>query len=136
MSLTPTQIADVKRTWAMCLPIADTAADLFYGRLFALDPRLRPLFKPDMAEQKRQLMAMLNSAVGLLDDLPALVPVVQQLGRRHVGYGVKEKDYATVGQALLDTLERGLAEAWTPTVEEAWTAVYGVLSQTMMKAAR
>jgi hemoglobin-like flavoprotein len=134
MSLTPNQIADVKRTWAMCLPIADTAAEVFYGRLFALDPELRPLFKPDMKEQKRMLMSMLNSAVTMLDDLPRLVPVVQQLGKRHVGYGVTEKDYATVGQALLDTLERGLAEAWTPPVKDAWVAVYGVLSKTMMTA--
>jgi methyl-accepting chemotaxis protein len=136
MSLTRSQIAEVKRTWAMCLPIADTAADVFYGRLFTLDPKLKPLFKPDMKEQKRMLMSLLNAAVGMLDDLPALVPVVQQLGRRHVGYGVKEKDYATVGQALLDTLERGLAEAWTPPVKEAWVAVYGVLSKTMISAAR
>lgn len=116
------------------MPIADTAAKLFYGRLFELDPELRPLFKSDITEQGRKLMQMIQLAVRGLNDLPALVPAVEQLGRRHVDYGVRNKDYETVGTALLWTLEKGLGEGFTPEVREAWTAVYTLLAGTMQAA--
>jgi hemoglobin-like flavoprotein len=136
MSLTPQQIADVQRTWELCVPIADTAADLFYIKLFELDPKLRVLFPSDIKEQKKKLMTMLTAAVRGLKDLGALVPAVQALGKRHVTYGVKEQDYDTVGAALLDTLEKGLGSNWNPQVKAAWVAVYGVLSGTMKAAAK
>ena len=92
MSLTPQQIADVQRTWELCVPIADTAADLFYAKLFELDPKLRALFPSEIKEQKKKLMTMLTAAVRGLKDLGALVPAVQALGKRHVAYGVKDND--------------------------------------------
>ena len=100
------EIALVQSTFKMVVPIADTAAELFYGRLFEIDPALKPMFKGDMKEQGRKLMHMLSIAVAGLDDLDRLVPAVQALGRRHVGYGVRDAHYATVGSALLWTLEQ------------------------------
>lgn len=136
MSLTPQQVADVQRTWELCVPIADTAADLFYAKLFELDPSLKALFPSDLKEQKKKLMTMITTAVRSLKDLDALVPVVQALGKRHVAYKVKDKDYGTVGAALLDTLEKGLGKEWTPPVKEAWIGVYGVLSSVMITAGK
>ena len=117
------------------MPIGDTAAELFYGRLFAMDPGLEPLFKGDLKEQGRKLMGMIGLAVTGLNDLSNLVPAVADLGRRHAGYGVKPEHYDTVGTALLWTLERGLEDAFTPDVKDAWTAVYGLLASTMKQAA-
>ncbi len=136
MSLTSQQIADVQRTWELCVPIADTAADLFYTKLFELDSKLRTLFPHDLTEQKKRLMTMLTAAVRGLKDFGALVPAVQALGKRHVAYKVQEKDYDTVGAALLDTLAKGLGKEWTPQVKAAWTAVYGVLATIMKDAAK
>lgn len=133
--MTPEQAVLVKNSWALVTPIADKAAELFYGKLFELDPELKSLFKGDMTEQGRKLMAMINTAVNGLDKLEAIVPAVEQLGERHVGYGVKDKDYDTVGAALLWTLEAGLGDAFTPEVKEAWTITYGVLATTMKAAA-
>lgn len=116
--------------------IADDAAVLFYQRLFELDPRLRPMFRGDMAEQRKKLMQMITAAVKGLDRLEQLVPVVQDLGRRHAAYGVAEEHYDTVGAALLWTLEAGLGRAFTAEVKEAWTAVYVLLATTMKNAAR
>ena len=132
--MTPDQIALVQGTWARVVPIKETAAELFYGRLFELDPRLRALFKGDIKEQGRKLMAMINVAVGSLDKLDAIVPAVKDLGRRHDGYGVKPQDYATVATALLWTLEKGLGDAFTPAVKAAWTETYTVLAKTMQTA--
>lgn len=116
--------------------IADDAAVLFYQRLFELDPSLRPLFRGDMAEQRKKLMQMLTAAVKGLDRLEQLVPVVEDLGRRHAGYGVEDRHYDTVGEALLWTLEMGLGVAFTADVKDAWATVYGVLATTMKNAAR
>ena len=132
--MTSKQVELVQTTWEKCVPIADQAATLFYGKLFELDPNLKPLFKSDMKEQGRKLMAMINVAVAGLDRLDALVPAVQDLGRRHKGYGVKAEHYGTVATALLWTLEKGLGDAFTPAAKEAWTQTYTVLAQTMQAA--
>jgi hemoglobin-like flavoprotein len=124
----------VQESFAKVLPISETAADLFYNRLFELDPALRPLFKGDMKEQGRKLMDMINIAVKGLDDLDKIVPAVQALGQRHGGYGVKDKDYDTVATALLWTLEQGLGNDFTPEVKAAWVEVYLLLSGVMKDA--
>jgi hemoglobin-like flavoprotein len=133
--MTSEQVFLVQRSWRQVLPIADTAAELFYTRLFSLDPTIAPLFKNDMKTQGRKLMAMIGTAVNGLSKLDSIVPAVQDLGRRHVKYGVKDQHYETVGAALLWTLEQGLGDAFTKDVKAAWTAVYGVLAGTMKEAA-
>jgi len=125
----------VQSSFEKVTPIADTAATLFYGRLFELDPSLRPMFTTDLKEQGKKLMNMLTLAVRGLDKLDQLVPAVQALGRRHAGYGVRPEHYNTVATALIWTLEKGLGEAFTPEVKEAWIAVYTLLAQTMQDAA-
>jgi hemoglobin-like flavoprotein len=134
--MTPNQIELVQRSWSQVQPIAETAAQMFYERLFTLDPSLRFLFRGDMKEQGQKLMAMIGFAVKGLTRLEQLVPGVQALGRRHAGYGVRDEHYATVAAALLWTLEQGLGQAFTVEVRDAWTAAYGVLANTMKDAAR
>ncbi|WP_376098907.1 globin family protein [Roseomonas sp. CCTCC AB2023176] len=135
--MTPEQIELVKRSFAKVVPIKETAAALFYGRLFEVDPALRALFRDtDMVEQGRKLMATLGFVVMNLGHPGSVVPAAQGLARRHVGYGVREEHYATVGAALIWTLRQGLGEAFTPAVEDAWTAAYAMLSGAMIEAAR
>lgn len=133
--MTPEQIAHVQNTFKMVLPIKETAAKLFYDRLFALDPDLRSMFKGDMAEQGRKLMEVLATAVGNLEKLDEILPIVQALGERHAGFGVKPEHYNTVGEALIWTLEQGLTDTFTTEVKEAWVAVYSALSSVMQDAA-
>jgi len=134
--LTVHQKTLVQESFAIVAPIADDAAALFYRRLFELDPSLERMFRGDMSEQRRKLMQMLTAAVKGLDRLDQLVPVVQDLGRRHATYGVEDRHYDTVGAALLWTLEKGLGTAFTPETKEAWTTVYGILATTMKQAAQ
>ena len=133
-AMTTDQMRLVRESFAQVAPIAETAAALFYGRLFELDPQLRHLFRGDMRDQGRKLMQTLAVAVRALGELDALVPAVQALGRRHAGYGVTSAHYATVAAALLWTLEQGLGTAFTADVREAWVEVYGVLANTMQRA--
>jgi hemoglobin-like flavoprotein len=133
---TPTQTALVQSSFAIIAPIADDAAALFYQRLFEIDPSLRRMFPEDMTGQRKKLMQMLTAAVKGLDRLDQLVPVVQDLGRRHATYGVTDAHYDTVGAALLWTLKMGLGKGFTPEMKEAWATVYGLLATTMRDAAR
>jgi nitric oxide dioxygenase len=133
--MTPKQIILVQTSFEQVLPIAEQAAVLFYGRLFEIDPSLRPLFRGDMAEQGRKLMTTLKVVVNGLTRLEALVPAVEALGRRHAGYGIKDEHYNTVAAALLWTLEQGLGEAFTAEVRTAWVAAYTILSEVMIAAA-
>lgn len=133
--MTPEQIVLVQESFKPVIEIKDQAADLFYARLFEEDPSLEALFPDDMSEQKKKLMATIATVVGSLDKLEDIVPIVEELGVRHNGYGVKPQHYDTVGSALLWTLEQGLGEAFTPDVRDAWAAAYTVLAETMKAAA-
>ncbi|BCE00414.1 globin family protein [Marinicellulosiphila megalodicopiae] len=129
------QIKIIQQTFAMVVPIADTAADLFYTRLFELDPSLKKLFKSDLTLQGAKLMKMLGYVVNGLNNLDALIPAIQDLGRRHVDYGVTSDMYETVGLSLLWTLEKGLGPAYTEEAKEAWCTAYTILKNVMCDAA-
>jgi len=133
--MTPEKIALVRSSWQQVLPISDSAAKLFYGQLFELDPSLRSMFKGDMVEQGRKLMAIINTAVNSLDNLGPILGAVEDMGRRHVGYGVTEAHYDTVGSALIWTLGKGLGEQFTPAVKDAWVETYTTLASAMKQAA-
>jgi hemoglobin-like flavoprotein len=135
--MTPTQVRLIRSSWSDVEPIADQAATIFYDRLFALDPRLVDMFRhTDMAKQRKLLMQTLAVVVKSIDSLDQIVPAVQALGRRHAGYGVEAGHYATVGAALIDTLELGLGAAFTADVREAWATAYGTLASVMIEAAQ
>src|SRR5215469_4895611 len=133
--MTPAQVALVQETFQPVRQISDAAAGMFYARLFELDPSLRPMFRGDLEEQGRKLMQMMGVAVASLTKLDAIISAVEDLGRRHAAYGVRDEHYATVAAALLWTLEQGLGPAFTPEVAEAWGATYGVLSGAMKRGA-
>jgi hemoglobin-like flavoprotein len=133
--MTPEQIVLVQESWAKVVPISEKAAELFYAKLFELDPEVKALFKSDMKEQGKKLMGILNTAVNALNDLESIVPAVQDMGRRHVGYGVKDEDYDTVGEALIWTLGQGLGDDFTDEVKDAWIATYTLVANTMKDAA-
>ena len=132
--MTPRQIELVQRSFRSLLPITDGAAALFYTRLFELDPELRSLFHSDMKQQGQKLMVALGVIVRHLHNLGEILPGVRALAERHASYGVKSSHYATVGQALLDTLRAGLGDTFTGEVRDAWLGAYSVLSETMIAA--
>lgn len=134
--MTGKPITLVKASFKKIELVEEEAAVLFYARLFELDPALRKLFKEDMSEQRFKLMEMLEYTVQGLERLDELVPAVLALGARHVGYGVKEEHYETVGSALLWTFGHALGEEFTAEMKDAWNAVYSLLAETMQDGAR
>jgi nitric oxide dioxygenase len=130
--MTPTQVSLIQDSFAKVAPISAQAAAMFYGRLFEIAPEVKPLFRGDMTEQGRKLMATLAVVVNGLANLDAILPAASALAKRHVAYGVEPGHYMPVGEALLWTLERGLGSGWTPELAAAWTAAYTTLSQFMI----
>jgi nitric oxide dioxygenase len=134
--MTPEQKLLIRRTWEEVATAGDAVAALFYERLFEIDPSLELLFtRGDMAAQRAKLLRALALAVASLDRLQALEPTLAELGRRHVGYGVRRHHYKVVGAALLWTLRRALGEGWTHEVADAWSEVYALVSGIMIAAA-
>ncbi|MEM9144601.1 MAG: globin domain-containing protein [Pseudomonadota bacterium] len=135
MSLSTLEISAVRDSFASLAWDAEGAARSFYGHLFDLAPETRGLFRQDIAEQGRKLMAALGFLVQRLETLERVVPVVEALGRRHVEYGVQARDYASVGQALDRMLAERLPAAEAPQARMAWAKVYGALAEIMITAA-
>jgi hemoglobin-like flavoprotein len=134
-TMTPDHVKLVQESFAKVAPISETAAVLFYDRLFDIAPKVRAMFPTDLTEQRRKLMATLAVVVGGLGNLESVLPAASALAKRHVSYGAKPEHYPVVGAALLWTLEKGLGDGWTPDVAEAWTAAYGTLSGFMISEA-
>ena len=132
----PEQIKLITESFRQVAPQADVAADVFYIRLFESEPRLRQMFPADLREQKRKLMKTLALAVASLERFAELKPALEELGRKHQAYGVREEFYPMVGGALLWTLNELLGAAiFDAETEEAWTQMYEIVSETMLRAA-
>lgn len=134
--MTDFNILTVKNSWSYIIFQAEEVSQLFYDKLFELDPTLRPLFKGDITEQGSKLMSMLTMIIARLQRMQDIETEVQSLGKRHVGYGTKPEHYRTVGQALLWALENALGDRWNPETEQAWTEAYTMMATTMMAGAQ
>lgn len=134
--MTPDQVERIQTSWSAVEPISDEVATLFYRRVFELDPMIRRLFRwTDMVQHKKILMQTLAVVVRGLDRLDLLAPAIEALGRRHAGYGAREAQYDTVGEALLWALRESLGDAFTPDVREAWAEAYYTIASVMIGAA-
>jgi len=133
--LTPKRKQILRDTWDQVTPLGTATTRLFYDRLFEIDPTTRPLFKHvDMDAQSDKLMTALSGVVQGLDHFEILRPTIEDLGRRHAGYGVTDAHYDSVGAALLWTLEHALGPRWTADAELAWADAYGLIADTMRNA--
>ena len=133
--MTRQQIQVVQRTWAQLELVPEAAAAIFYARLFAIDPAASTLFAAaDMRSQRQKLMLTLTEIVRDLDDLEHLQTRLEELGRRHIAYGVKPEHYSTVGDALIWMLAKMLAPDFNKETEAAWAAAYEVISKGMLRA--
>lgn len=133
--MTPDQVKLVQDSFKKVEPIAPQAGDMFYARLFEIAPEVRPMFPANITAQRDKLLQMLTTAVSNLHQVEVIIPAVQELGKRHAGYGVKDGHYDKVGEALIWTLEKGLGGDFTPPVKAAWVETYGTLAGVMKGAA-
>lgn len=124
----------IRSSFKVVEPHGSQVTAYFYEHLFANNPAVRPLFAPHLDEQRDRLWAALGALVNNIDNTETLVGMLQNLGRRHAGYGALAEHYPAVGASLIATLRHYAGDAWTPEIEESWVAVYGVISSTMISA--
>jgi serine/threonine protein kinase/pimeloyl-ACP methyl ester carboxylesterase len=116
--------ARVSRSFARIGPRVEGLVVRFYYRLFARAPALRALFPTDLRDQRLKLAAALRVFVDHLHAPERLDPMLEELGRKHAGYGVTAEHFDAFGEALLMALSDVEGDAWDPEVEQAWAAVY------------
>ena len=133
--MTPEEITLIQLNLEAVAPRAEEAATVFYNRLFAIQPALRLLFPEDISEQKKKLMMTLAIAVKSLRETEKLTSVLENLGRRHAVYGVRNEHYETVGAALLLMLEEMLGEEFTPAARTSWARLYDFVAAAMKSGA-
>ncbi|MFE7711986.1 globin domain-containing protein [Streptomyces sp. NPDC057486] len=124
----------IRSSFAAVQPYGSQVTEYFYDHLFAHHPSVRPLFAAHLDEQRDRLWAALGALVANLENTDTLIGMLESLGRRHAGYGALAEHYPAVGASLIAALRHFAGDAWTPAVEESWTAVYGVISSTMVAA--
>jgi len=126
----------IRESWEALLPVSDTVVAKFYTRLFESNPQLEQLFRPtDMKEQRRKFTVMLSEIVRVIDRPEILISEVADSGRRHVSYGVQDRDYEDVGAALLWAIGDALGDRATPEILSAWREAYDLLAAVMRRAA-
>ena len=129
------QISLVQQSFEKVAALGVTAAEIFYGKLFAIDPSLWAMFKGDLQEQQKKLLAALGLVVRSLHAPENILGPVEKLAVKHLDYGVKPEHYTYVGNALLRTLKKGLGSEFTPELSYAWIDAFCMLAQVMKKAA-
>jgi len=134
-SMTPAQKELVRSSFPSIAEIAGPIAKLFYGRLFQMDPRLRPFFKQDIEVQGRKLMDMLTALTTNLDHFEDMIPVLRALGQRHAGYGVRPEHYPLVTTSLLWAFGTALQADFYPELRAAWHTVIEMVAEVMKDGA-
>jgi methyl-accepting chemotaxis protein len=133
--MTVEQVHQIRKSFERVEAMGHVAALVFYQRLFAMAPAVRPLFHTNIETQAKKLTDMLAAAISLLERPGELQSVLHRLGARHVDYGAKAEHYPVVAQALLDMLAEVLGAEFTPTLRGAWSEMLHIVSNTMIEGA-
>jgi len=133
--MNPRQIELIETSFKAFVPVAYPTAELFYAKLFQISPHLREMFPKDMREQRVKLVETLTYAVNGLRHPEILLPVVRDLGKRHIGFKVRPEHYKLVGAALISAMEQGLGPKFTPEIKMAWQACIAFIASEMIAAA-
>lgn len=133
--MTPQQVALVQESFEKIAAMGEPAWQSFYAELFALEPSLKQMFKGDISEQRKKLLAALALVMRALHAPATILAPLKSLAVKHVGYGVKPEHYTCMGHALLRTLNNALGDEFTPELRTAWAAAFQTLATIMKEAA-
>ena len=126
----------LETSFDLVAPRGDELMDVFYARLFEAAPAVRPLFADtDLRKQKIMLLRVLGLLRQSLRNLDPIVPVLRDLGARHVRYGARPEHYPVVGRVLIASMAEVAGDAWRPEYERAWAAAFDVVAGTMLDGA-
>jgi len=125
----------LETSFDLVAPRGDELMDVFYARLFAAAPAVKPLFaETDLKKQKTMLLGTLVLLRKSLRDLDAIVPKLRELGARQVAYGARPEHYPVVGGVLIASMEEIAGEAWRPEYERAWGEAFAIVAGAMIES--
>ena len=134
-TITDKQRQLVTLSFARLVPISTEAAAMFYNRLWEIAPETRAMFDSvDISQQGMKIMQTLGVTVRALHDLDTISPILQDLGKRHISYGVTREQYELVKSALLWMIEQTLKKDFTPETRAAWIAAYDLITSIVTSA--
>ncbi len=133
--MTPESIERIESSFAVLKPHAFDLTELFYAKLFAKHPGVRPLFPEDIKPQSEKLAQTIGVVVGSIRNLGALVPVLHAMGERHVAYGTEPAPYDAVRDTLLEAMAELAGDLWTDDLQADWTAALNLVGETMLAGA-
>jgi methyl-accepting chemotaxis protein len=132
----PLELDALETSFDLVAPRAETLVDIFYARLFAAAPAVKPLFAgTDLARQKSMLLSTLVLLRKSLRNLDGIVPTLRSLGSRHVAYGARPEHYPVVGEVLIASMAEVAGPDWRPEYEVAWAEAYSVVAGAMLAGA-
>jgi hemoglobin-like flavoprotein len=140
--MTPSQLRLLQGSYSKVEPVAEQFGTIFYERLFAIAPEMKPLFRRDIKAQQSKFMKVIGEVVQLHLRAMVSLPVTAQVGeaalpgaywsgKLHAAYGVRMEDFDRMKEALLWALKQILADDLTPEVQDAWIAAYDIVAQAM-----
>ncbi len=122
----------ITRSFTRIAPRGDAFSARVYQRLFDERPELRALFRIDMTAQRRKLLGALMAVVDNLQAPGRLIPLLEDLGRRHAAYGVTPDSFDAVGAALLGAIA-DFDEQLDDRCAAAWRRAYAQIAQAMQR---
>uniref|UniRef100_A0A7S1WST5 Globin domain-containing protein n=1 Tax=Alexandrium catenella TaxID=2925 RepID=A0A7S1WST5_ALECA len=153
------QMGAVERSWDRVQKLgSDVIGEKLYKHVFRMAPQTMGLFPREVRYKYRQwsadegyededdvqespalrkLFGKVVNAIGVsvagLRQPHQMVPLLTQLGARHISYGVDESYWGVLGEGLILTLQECLGDEFTQEVQLAWTMVYGFISAVMIQ---
>ena len=136
MKLTPEQLDLIRESLRWLRPEVDRVAGEFYEDLFRRDPKMRDMFRPDITGQGMKFMSAINVVVDNMDDPEALDREIDLLASGHAGLPIKEMDYHTMEEALIDTFRYAMGERFTRNIQLAWRSAFQQIAQAMREKSK
>jgi methyl-accepting chemotaxis protein len=129
-------VETLEESFDLVAPKGEELVRKFYDNLFAVAPAVQPLFATvDMERQRQAMLNMLIVVRESLRDLDDIVPDLEDLGARHVGYGAKPEHYPVVGEVMIQTMAEVADDAWKPEYTAAWKGAYQAIQDVMLSGA-
>lgn len=128
-------VETLEASFALVAPQAERLVERFYEELFDRYPAVQPMFaESDMKSQQRKLLAALTLVVANVRNTDALVPALEEMGRRHEGYGAQPDHYVAVASVLISVMAEVAGEQWTDQIQKAWSEALAVIAGVMIGA--
>jgi hemoglobin-like flavoprotein len=129
--LTAEQKRLIRLSFLRVEPALDLVAQLFFLKLFRLDPALRKKFSGPVEIQARKFAAGAKLAMISLGHEDGLAPTLKLLGARHRQIGIRSRHYRTMSRALVWTLERSLEKNFDRDTKDAWNTLLAYFTKVM-----